>query len=137
MQTLAKLPHSRPIRTANAYAPTDVARTSNSGGTSALTVARLTRPVDGAKTSRMFRGGRLGLVLSLVAACGRAQGVPDEELGDLVVETRTGEPPIGGARAATTAAQLGRALRQPYAKVIAAIGPHTLAISSVTSVGEG
>ncbi len=93
----------------------------------------------------MFRGGRLGLVPSLLLAqllacglaCGRAQGVPDEELGDLVVETRTVEPPIDVARAATTAAELGRALRQPYTKVIAALGPHTLAISSVTSVGEG
>src|SRR3990167_10167990 len=125
MQTLAKLPHSRPIRTANAYAPTDVARTSNSGGTSALTVARLTRPVDGAKTSRMFRGGRLGLVLSLVAACGRAQGVPDEELGDLVVETRTVEPPIDVARAATTPADPGPALRPPPAPAHAGGGPPT------------
>ena len=88
----------------------------------------------------MIRAGLASSILAF-AACGRAQGVPDEELGDLVVETASissrAAAPINVARAAKDPTELGRALMQPHRKLVEAIGPHTAAIASKTTVEEG
>jgi len=84
----------------------------------------------------MIRAGLASSILAF-AACGRAQGVPDEELGNLVVETAKPAAPIDVARAAKDPAELGRALMQPHRKLVEAIGPHTAAIASKTTVEEG
>jgi hypothetical protein len=52
----------------------------------------------------MVRTAVLALVL---AACGRSQGIPDQDLGGLVVETKKPEAPIDVDRAAKDAAELG------------------------------
>jgi len=56
----------------------------------------------------MIRTAVLALVL---AACGRSQGIPDQDLGGLVVETKKPEAPIDVDRAAKDTAELGRAHR--------------------------
>lgn len=83
-----------------------------------------------------LRLGLASLALLGAAACGRSQGVPDQDLGGLVVETTKPEPPIKVERAAKEPPELGRALMQPYRKVVEALGPHTVSISTVTSVEE-
>jgi hypothetical protein len=67
-------------------------------------------------------------------ACGRSQGVSDEQLGGLVIDRKRPEDPIDLERAAKDPAELGRALTRPHGDVIAALGPHTvkLATSNVT-----
>ncbi|NVB79344.1 MAG: hypothetical protein HOV81_13195 [Kofleriaceae bacterium] len=74
--------------------------------------------------------------LALVG-CGRSEGVPDDKLGTLVVAPKEKVAPIDVARAAKDPGELGRALTTPYAKVIAAIGPHTYSIDTTTLVDEG
>ena len=74
--------------------------------------------------------------LAAGAACGRSSGVPDEQLGDLVLDRRGQEAPIDVERAAKDPAELGRALAQPYGGVIAALGPHTVKIALTNTVVE-
>jgi len=81
----------------------------------------------------MLRFAALALAL---AACGRSQGVPDQDLPGLVVEARKAEPPIDVARAAQEPAELGRALGRPYRVMLAALGPHAVAVNSATTVEE-
>jgi hypothetical protein len=76
-----------------------------------------------------------GLALAAVA-CSRSQGVPDEELGGLVVAVKPANQAIDVDRAAKDPAELGRALEQPYKMTIAALGPHELAITTDTMVDE-
>jgi len=87
----------------------------------------------------VYRGlaptARLASVLVL-AACGRSQGVPDEQLGDLVIDRKGREPPIDVERAARDPAELGRALRRPHGDVIAALGPHTVKLKLTNAVVE-
>jgi hypothetical protein len=88
------------------------------------------------------RGFALALALALVlaagaAACGRSQGVPDEQLGDLVIDRKGQEPPIDVERAAKDPAELGRALRRSHGGVIAALGPHTVKLKQTNTVVEG
>ncbi len=82
----------------------------------------------------MIRVALVGVLLAV--ACGRSQGVPDQDLGPLVVEPKQPDAPILVAKAASEPAELGRALMQPHRKVLAAIGPHTVAIATKTTVEE-
>ena len=77
------------------------------------------------------------VALALLVACGRSQGVPDQELGNLVLAPKQVDAPIDVDRAAKDPAELGRALMRPYRDAIAAIGPHTLAVAMTTTVAEG
>lgn len=81
---------------------------------------------------------RLAAILTLgsAVACGRSQGVPDEDLGPLVVEPKQEDGKILVDRAAKDPAELSRALALPHRKVLAAIGPHTATIASMTTVEE-
>ena len=74
--------------------------------------------------------------LAAGAACGRSQGVPDEQLGDLVIDRRGREAPIDVDRAARDPAELGRALARPHAVVAAALGPHTVKLATTNAVLE-
>ena len=76
------------------------------------------------------------LALALLLACGRSQGVPDQDLGNLVLAPKHVEAPIDVDRAAKDPAELGRALMRPYRDAIAAIGPHALAVAMTTTVSE-
>jgi hypothetical protein len=77
----------------------------------------------------------LALTLA-VAACGRSQGVADQDLPGLVVEAKQAEPAIDVERAAREPAELGRALARPYRAVLAALGPHTVAVNTTNTVEE-
>jgi len=74
--------------------------------------------------------------LAAGAACGRSQGVPDEQLGDLVIDRKRQEAPIDVDRAAKDPAELGRALARPHGAVVAALGPHTVKIAMTNAVLE-
>jgi hypothetical protein len=94
----------------------------------------LTVPARKAKNHPMIRA--LALAVLATMACGRASGVSDEQLGNLVVEPKQGNQKIDVAKAASEPAELGRALTQPYARVLAALGPHTVTIKTQTVVDE-
>jgi hypothetical protein len=79
---------------------------------------------------------RFAVVAVCSAACGRSQGVADQDLPGLVVEPRKAEAPIDVGRAAKDPAELGRALVRPYRATLAAIGPHAVAVNSATTVEE-
>ncbi|MDX2090909.1 MAG: hypothetical protein SFX73_23820, partial [Kofleriaceae bacterium] len=79
----------------------------------------------------------LATTILAATACGRSKGVPDQELGNLVVETTKPAAPIDVKRAAKDPAELGRALMQPYRTVIGAVGPHTAVLAAKTTVDEG
>jgi hypothetical protein len=79
---------------------------------------------------------RLAVLALCAAACGRSQGVADQDLPGLVVEARKADPPIDVARAAKDPAELGRALARPYRVMLASLGPHVLVINSATTVEE-
>src|SRR4051794_36027144 len=99
------------------------------------TVPWLTASVEKAKNQAMIRAA---VVASLtLAACGRSQGVADEDLGGLVIAPKPQTEPIDLGRAAKDAAELGRALMQPEHMVAAALGAHTVAISTWNAVTEG
>jgi hypothetical protein len=89
--------------------------------------------VGNAKNPAMLRFAALAL---WSAACGRSQSVSDQELPGLVVEAHHAEPPIDFERAIRDPAELGRALARPYRVVLAALGPHNMAVNSATSVTE-
>lgn len=76
------------------------------------------------------------LALLATSACGRSSGVPDEQLGNLVVETKRPDTKIDVARAATDESELGRALTRPFARVLADLGAHTISIKTQTVVEE-
>src|SRR5690349_12727400 len=79
---------------------------------------------------------RFAVLALCSAACGRSQGVSDQDLPGLVVEARRAEAPIDVERAAHDPAELGRALVRPYRVMLAALGPHGVAIHSATLVEE-
>jgi hypothetical protein len=89
-------------------------------------LARLARLVSLASLAALAAG----------AACGRSQGVPDEQLGDLVIDRKRQEAPIDVDRAAKDPAELGRALARPHGTVVAALGPHTVKIATTNAVLE-
>ena len=80
---------------------------------------------------------RLLAVAVALAACGRSQGVPDRDLGGLVLAPKAKSEPIDLKRAVKDPAELGRALALPEHEVAAALGPHTVSISTATTVDEG
>lgn len=84
----------------------------------------------------MIRLGLASLALCSLVACGRAQGVADQDLGGLVVETKAPDQPIDLAAAAKDSAELGRALARPYRAVIAALPAHTVTIAMTTTIEE-
>lgn len=85
----------------------------------------------------MFRFVAMALWGAIAASgCGRSQGVPDEQLGNLVLAPKP-PAPIDVERAGKDPAELGRALLAPHTSVIAAIGPHTASIKTSTVVTEG
>jgi hypothetical protein len=71
-----------------------------------------------------------------LAGCGRSHGVPDEDLGNLVIAPKQGADPIKVDKAAKDPAELGRALLQPYREVVKALGPHAYSIATETLVDE-
>jgi hypothetical protein len=77
------------------------------------------------------------LSIASAMACGRAQGVSDQDLGGLVVDTKVPDKPIDLDTAAKDPAELGRALVRPYAATVAAIGPHVYVITTKTQIEEG
>lgn len=79
---------------------------------------------------------RFAVLALCSAACGRSQGVSNQDLPGLVVEARRAEAPIDVERAAHDPAELGRALVRPYRVMLAALGPHAVAIHSATLVEE-
>src|SRR4051794_11895046 len=85
----------------------------------------------------MIRSALATLSLASAMACGRAQGVPDQELGGLVVDTKVPDKAIDLDLAAKDAAELSRALARPYRAMVAALPPHTVMIQSKTTVEEG
>ena len=80
---------------------------------------------------------RSWLALALLAACGRSQGVPDQDLGNLVIAPKQVEAKLDVDRAAKDPAELTRALARPYRAAIAALGPHTLIATMTTAVSDG
>lgn len=80
---------------------------------------------------------RLAALAVCAIGCSRSQSTQDPDLPGLVVEARGPESEIDVERAASDAAELGRALERPYRAMLAALGPHTVAISTVTTVTEG
>src|SRR5947207_1921750 len=78
---------------------------------------------------------RFALLIGLVA-CGRAQGVTDEQLAGLV----TSPPPpakIDVAAAASDPVEFARAMASTHGQVVAAIGPNAFTIDTKTVVEEG
>lgn len=74
--------------------------------------------------------------LALVA-CGRSRGVPDEQLGDLVIAPKQKADPVELDRAVKDPAELGRALALPAHDITAALGLHATTIEVQTTVTEG
>lgn len=72
----------------------------------------------------------------LGAGCGRDGGVPDSELGELVVAPKQADHPIEVEKAATDPGELGRAIALPHHKFAALVGPHRLRIASSFEVSE-
>jgi hypothetical protein len=70
------------------------------------------------------------------AACGRSQGVPDNELGGLVVAPEHAAETIDVARAAKDPDELGRALALGDRAIGKAIGPHAMTVETATEVDE-
>ncbi|MCX5743142.1 MAG: hypothetical protein NT062_11680 [Proteobacteria bacterium] len=75
----------------------------------------------------------LTLGISL-GACDRSQGVPDEELGALVLAPKPPVETVDVGRAATDPDELGRALLRPYRVSVAALGPHAITIAMTTTI---
>jgi len=80
---------------------------------------------------------RFAVLALCTAACSRSQGVSDQDLPGLVVEAQKPEPPIDVERAVQDPAELGRALARPYRAMLAALGPHTVAVNTAITVEEG
>lgn len=68
--------------------------------------------------------------------CGRAQGVDDKELGNLVVAPAVSTEPVNASRAAAEPAEMSRALMQPFALVATGLGPHRTEMTQTTVVDE-
>jgi hypothetical protein len=85
----------------------------------------------------MIRALAVALLASLATgACGRSSGVPDEQLGNLVVEAKRADTKIDVARAATEPGELGRALTRPFARIVTDLGAHRVTITTSTVVDE-
>lgn len=78
---------------------------------------------------------RLVVVGLLVVACGRDQGVSDEQLKGLVVEAKAASP-IDVDQATKDPGELARAMETSHAAVLAALGPHSVSLETHTIVEE-
>ncbi|MGE0869584.1 MAG: hypothetical protein AB7P03_13545 [Kofleriaceae bacterium] len=78
----------------------------------------------------------LCLALGAEPACGRSQGISDQELGNLVISPKPPEHTVTVDQAANDPVQLGAALQRPHRDLIAALGPHTTTIATTTTVSE-
>jgi hypothetical protein len=95
------------------------------------TVAWLTEAVETAKNSRM----RAVVIAVAICACGRSSGVPDRDLGGLVVApAKPGKVDVDGAVKDPDA--LGTALALPEHAIDSALGPHVTQIAMATHVTE-
>jgi hypothetical protein len=74
--------------------------------------------------------------LALASACGRSEGIPDDQLGTLVIAPKEKHAAINVARATKDPAELGRALATPYRDIVTALGPHTYTFKSTNWVDE-
>jgi hypothetical protein len=74
--------------------------------------------------------------LAVGLGCGRAQGIDDKDLGNLVIAPAEQTEPIKTARAAAEPAELSRALMQPFAAVASGLGPHRTEMTQTTTVDE-
>lgn len=81
-------------------------------------------------TGLLFVSGMLGV------GCGRDAGVPDSELGELVLAPKLADQAIEVELASRDAGELGRAIALPHHRVAALLGPHRLAITSSFEVSE-
>lgn len=75
------------------------------------------------------------VAIALVIACGRSSGIPDKDLGGLVIAPPTATK-IDVAAAAKDPAALGAALALPAHQIAALLGPHATAIATSTHVTE-
>lgn len=81
----------------------------------------------------------LAATLALAAAlgaCGRSEGVSDQQLGGLVIAPKVKAAPIDVAKAARDPVELSRALARPYRETVTALGPHTYNLSTTMTVQE-
>ncbi len=78
---------------------------------------------------------RLVVVGLLSVACGRDQGVSDEQLKGLVVEAKAASP-IDVDQATKDPGELTRAMEASHGAVLAALGPHSLSLETHTIVEE-
>jgi hypothetical protein len=78
----------------------------------------------------------LAVGLGCGLGCGRAQGVDDKELGNLVIAPAEQIAPIKTTRAAAEPAEMSRAMMQPLTAVAAGLGPHRTEITQTTIVDE-
>lgn len=76
------------------------------------------------------------LLTCSLASCGRAQGTPDRDLGDLVIAAPDRNGPVELVRAAKDPVELGRALARPYGLAVAALGRHTATVKLATTTTE-
>ncbi len=76
------------------------------------------------------------LAVAALAGCGRDAGVPDSELGDLVVARPTRDQPIDVELAARDADELGRAVALPHTRLGELLGPHRLTAKSQLEVAD-
>jgi hypothetical protein len=79
---------------------------------------------------------RYAVLALCAAACGRSQGVADQELPGLVTEVRKADPPVDVELAAHDPAELGRALARPYRSMAGELGPHSAAVNTSTTVEQ-
>ncbi len=78
---------------------------------------------------------RPALLYLLSVACGRDQGVSDEQLRGLVIEAKTPSA-IDVDQATKEPAELARAMAASHGAVLAALGPHSLSLETHTIVEE-
>ncbi|MEZ4364039.1 MAG: hypothetical protein R3B48_27955 [Kofleriaceae bacterium] len=100
--------------------------------------ARLASPCR--PLARAAAGRRCALLLTAGAiaasGCGRDAGVPDRELGDLVVAPKTSDAPVSVSQALSDPSELARAVNLPHHRRSALLGAHRLHITSSIELAE-
>lgn len=85
----------------------------------------------------MKDGTKAAVLVGLaLAGCGRSRGVPDKDLGNLVLAPPPPDEHVDVAKAMHDPAELGRALMLPQHAIAAALGPVAMAVATDTSVEE-
>ncbi|HUS30658.1 MAG TPA: hypothetical protein VMZ53_19245 [Kofleriaceae bacterium] len=79
---------------------------------------------------------RLAVATVALAGCGRSEGVPDKDLGSLVIAPKEKRDPIDVTKATRDPAELGRAVMLPFKDVVAALGPNRWTIKTTNIVDE-